>query len=157
MSYRRYDPGVTLSMRRLVSAMLVTTLLAAPATAHTGTPLMRVADGAGYVYSWSASASEVTLSRPGLTIVLRPGNRRYEINDRVVYASEAPVYENGDLVVPADVVTQLRALSAGRTPDARAMEGARTGSVARYAGVSGSLTISAHPVTGRDAITVDGT
>jgi hypothetical protein len=144
-------------MRHLFVAMLATTLLAAPATAHTGTPLMRVADGAGYVYAWSASASEVTLSRPGLTIVLRPGNRRYEINDRVAYASEAPVYENGDLVVPADVVAQLRALAAGRTPDARAMEGARTGSVSRYAGLSGSLTLSAHPVTGRDAIAVDGT
>src|SRR6202165_2444858 len=143
-------------MRRLFAAVVAMTLLAAPATAHTGTPLMRVAEGAGYVYAWSASASELTLSRPGLTVVLRPGNRRYEINDRVAYASEAPVYENGDLVVPADVVAELRML-AGRTPDARAMEGARTGSVARNVGVSGSLTISAHTVTGREAIAIDGT
>src|SRR5665213_734297 len=89
-------------MRHLAATLVATALLATPATAHTGTPLMRVADGAGYVYAWSASASEVTLSRPGLTIVLRPGNRRYEINDRVAYASEAPVYENGDLTVLVD-------------------------------------------------------
>ncbi len=119
---------------------------------------MRVAENAGYVYAWSTSASEVTLSRPGLTIVLRPGTRRYEVNERVEYASEAPVYENGDLFVPGDVVTELRTL-AGRTPDARAMEGARTGSVIRpvAATASGSLTISARAVTGREAISIDGT
>jgi copper amine oxidase-like protein len=116
---------------------------------------MRVADGSGYVYTWSASASEVTLSRPGLTIVLRPGNRRYEINDRVAYASEAPVYENGDLIVPADVVSELRAL-AGRYPDARATEGARTGPVSSPVAASGSLTLTARQATGREAIVVDG-
>jgi copper amine oxidase-like protein len=142
-------------MRHLAATFVATALLATPATAHTGTPLMRVADGAGYVYAWSASASEVTLSRPGLTIVLRPGNRRYEINDRVAYASEAPVYENGDLFVPNDVVFALRAL-AGRNPDARATEGARTGSVTTPATVSGSLTITARMAAGRDAIVVDG-
>ena len=147
---------MTLSMRRLAAAVVATTLLATPATAHTGTPLMRVAESAGYAYAWSASASEVILSRPGLTIVLRPGNRRYEINDRVAYASEALVYENGDLVVPADVVSQLRAL-AGRTPAARATEGARTGSVSVPATASGSLTIRAQAAAGREAIVVDGT
>jgi hypothetical protein len=143
-------------MRRLAATIVAVTLFATPAAAHTGTPLMRVADSAGYVYSWSASASEVTLSRPGLTIVLRPGNRRYEINDRVAYAAQAPVYENGDLFVSDDVVTQLRTL-AGRTPDTRAMEGARTGPVTTSATASGSLTVKARAATGRDAIVVDGT
>jgi hypothetical protein len=142
-------------MRHLAATLVATALLATPATAHTGTPLMRVADGAGYVYAWSASASEVTLSRPGLTIVLRPGNRRYEINDRVAYASEAPVYENGDLTVPADVVNALRLL-AGRTPDARATEGARTGSASTPATTSGSLSLTAHLAAGREAIVIDG-
>jgi Copper amine oxidase N-terminal domain len=142
-------------MRLLAATIVATALLATPATAHTGTPLMRVAEGAGYVYAWSASASEVTLSRPGLTIVLRPGNRRYEINDRVAYASEAPVYENGDLFVSSDVVSQLRLL-AGRNPDARATEGTRTGSASTPGTVSGSLTITARLAAGRDAIVVDG-
>lgn len=141
-------------MRRFGATMVATALLASPATAHTGTPLMRVAQAAGYVYTWSASASEVTLSRPGLTIVLRPGNRRYEINDRVAYASEAPAYENGDLFVPADVVTQLRAL-AGATPVSRATEGARPGPT--LAQQTGKLTLTARPAVGRVAIVVDGT
>lgn len=142
-------------MRRFGATLVAMALLAAPATAHTGTPLMRVAQAAGYVYTWSASASEVTLSRPGLTIVLRPGNRRYEINERVAYASEAPVYENGDLAVSADVVNELRAL-AGATPVSRAMEGARPGSTI-LAQQSGKLTISARSAVGRAAIVVDGT
>jgi Copper amine oxidase N-terminal domain len=142
-------------MRHLVAALVATALLATPATAHTGTPLMRVADEAGYVYAWSASASEVTLSRPGLTVVLRPGNRRYLINERVAYASEAPVFENGELFVPADVVSQLRML-AGRNPDARATEGARTGPVSGPVTASGALTLTARQVTGREAIVVDG-
>ena len=142
-------------MRHLAATFVATALLATPATAHTGTPLMRVAEAAGYVYAWSASASEVTLSRPGLSIVLRPGNRRYEINDRVAYASEAPVYENGDLVVPMDVVNQLRLL-AGRNPDVRATEGARTGSVSTPVTASGKLTLTARMATGRAAIEIDG-
>jgi hypothetical protein len=142
-------------MRHLAATFVATALLATPATAHTGTPLMRVAEAAGYVYAWSASASEVTLSRPGLSIVLRPGNRRYEINDRVAYASEAPIYENGDLVVPMDVVTQLRLL-AGRNPDVRATEGARTGSVSTPVTASGKLTLTARMATGRAAIEIDG-
>jgi hypothetical protein len=143
-------------MRRLAAAIVATTLLATPATAHTGTPLMRVAESAGYVYAWSASASEVTLSRPGLTVVIRPGNRRYEINDRVAYASEAPVYGAGDIVVPDDVVQALRVL-AGRYPASRAMEGARTGPVSAPQTASGSLTIRASAATNREAIVVDGT
>ena len=143
-------------MRHLVATLVATALPVLPATAHTGTPLMRVAGAAGYVYAWSAPASEVTLSRPGLTIVLRPGNRRYEINDRVAYASEAPVYENGDLSVPGDVVAELRSL-AGATPGPRAMEGTRPGPVAAPVSASGKLTISVRPATGREGIVVDGT
>ena len=141
-------------MRHLVAAIVATALPVLPATAHTGTPLMRVAGAAGYAYAWSASAAAVTLSRPGLTIVLRPGNRRYEINDRVAYASEAPVYENGDLFVSEDVVAELRSL-AGATPVSRAMDGTRPGPVS--APVSGKLTISARPAAGREGIVIDGT
>ena len=143
-------------MRRLSATLVAAALLTAPATAHTGTPLMRVAEATGYAYAWSASASEVTLSRPGLTVVLRPGNRRYEVNDRVEYASEPPVYGAGDLVVPDDVVQELRTL-AGRYPDARAMEGARPGPAPYLAPASGSLTISARQAAGSEAILVDGT
>src|ERR1700733_4821492 len=141
-------------MRRFGAMIIATAFLATPATAHTGTPLMGVAQAAGYAYAWSASASEVTLSRPGLIIVLRPGSRRYEINDHVAYASDAPVYENGDLVVPADVVTQLRAL-AGASPVSRATEGARPGPIP--AQQTGKLTLTARPAVGRVAIVVDGT
>src|SRR3981081_4540658 len=143
-------------MRRLGATIVASAFLISPATAHTGTPLMRVAQAAGYVYTWSASASEVTLSRPGLTIVLRPGNRRYEINDRVAYASEAPVYENGALFVPNDVVAELRLL-AGANPVSRAMEGARPGPVSPLSSANGKLTIAARPAIGREGIVVDGT
>ena len=146
--------AVTTPMRRLAAMLVATALPALPATAHTGNSLRRVAGQAGYAYAWSASASEVTLSRPGLTIVLRPGNRRYQINDRVAYASEAPVYENGDLLISDDVAAELRTL-AGRTPVSRAMEGTRIGTVTGYA--TGSLTLTAQPAAGRDAIVVDGT
>ncbi|HZO94076.1 MAG TPA: stalk domain-containing protein [Candidatus Baltobacteraceae bacterium] len=142
-------------MQRLAVALVAAALPASPATAHTGTPLARVAGSAGYAYAWSASASEVTLSRPGLTIVLRPGDRRYEINDRVEYASEAPTYGSGDLLVSSDVVAELRML-AGRTPVVRAMEGARPGTVVSD-NASGSLTLTARPAVGRAGIVVDGT
>ncbi len=142
-------------MRRFAAAFVATTLSAIPATAHAGSSLQRVADQVGYAYAWSASASEVTLSRPGLTVVLRPGNRRWQINDRVAYASEAPVYENGDLSVSADVVAELRAL-AGRYPVSRAMEGTRIGAAAAPASASGALSIQLSPAPGASAVVVDG-
>jgi hypothetical protein len=151
-------------MRRLAATLVATALSAFPAIAHAGTSLERVADQVGYAYAWSASASEVTLSRPGLTVVLRPGNRRYQINDRVAYAGEAPVYENGDLSVSADVVAELRTL-AGRYPVTRATEGTRIGTsttapgfptVPSPASASGSLSILVSPAPGREAVVVDG-
>lgn len=156
----RYDRSVTNPMRRLAATLVATALSAFPAIAHAGTSLERVADQVGYAYAWSASASEVTLSRPGLTVVLRPGNRRYQINDRVAYASEAPVYENGDLSVSADVVAELRVL-AGRYPVTRATEGTRIGTstaptVPGPASASGSLSILVSPAPGREAVAVDG-
>jgi len=147
---------VIIPMRHLAVAIVAAALPALPATAHTGNSLLRVAGAAGYAYAWSVSASEVTLSRPGFTIVLRPGNRRYEINDRVVYASEAPVYENGDLFVPNDVVAELRAL-AGATPVSRATEGARPGPASSLSSASGKLTVAVRPAIGREGIVVDGT
>ena len=143
-------------MRHLAAAIVAAALPALPATAHTGNSLLRVAGAAGYTTVWSVSASEMTLSRPGLTIVLRPGNRRYEINDRVTYASEAPVSVNGDLLIPDDVATQLRTL-AGAIPVSRAMEGARPGPLTYAQTASGSLTMTARQVAGREAIVVDGT
>jgi hypothetical protein len=150
-------------MRHLAATLVATALSAFPAIAHAGTSLERVADQVGYAYAWSASASEVTLSRPGLTVVLRPGNRRYQINDRVAYAGEAPVYENGDLSVSADVIAELRVL-AGRYPVSRATEGTRVGSstnppsptVPNPASASGSLSILVSPAPGREAVVVDG-
>jgi hypothetical protein len=159
----RYDRSVTFPMRHLAAALVATALSASPAIAHTGTSLQRVADQVGYAYAWSASASEVALSRPGLTVVLRPGNRRYQINDRVAYASEAPVYEHGDLSVSNDVVTELRAL-AERYPMSRATEGTRSGSptdfgsstVPHPSSASGVLSIMLSPAPGREAVIVDG-
>ena len=148
--------AVNPSMRRLAAALVATALPALPATAHTGDSLRRVAAESGYAYAWSASASEVTLSRPGVTIVLRPGLRRYEINDRVAYASEAPVDEHGDLAVPDDVVAQIRAFARGAAMP-RATEGTGTETVAASARASGKLTLTVRQATGRDAIVVDGT
>ncbi len=150
----RYDRSVIIPLRRLAAPFVATALSVIPATAHAGTSLQRAAEQVGYAYAWSASASVVTLSRPGLTIVLRPGNRRWQINDRVAYASEAPVYENGDLSVSGDVISELRAL-AGRYPVSRATEGTRIGSATSPV-ASGSLTLALRMVAGRDAIAVDG-
>ncbi len=121
----------------------------------------RVADQVGYAYAWSASASEVTLSRPGLTVVLRPGNRRYQINDRVAYAGEAPVYENGD-----SVRFRRRGGRAARTRRTLPGVACHGGHAHRYepilppvpnpASASGSLSILVSPAPGRDAVVVDG-
>ena len=137
---------------RLAAAIIATTLPAIPADAHPGTPLQRAAADTGYAYAWSVSTSEVTLTRPGHVLTIRPGTRRYLIDDHVAYAADAPVYENGDLLVSADVVNELRTL-AGSTLGPRATDGARGSSAAT---ASGAITLHARALS-RDQIAVDGT
>ena len=119
--------------------------------AEASIPLARVASENGYAYAWAASEAAVTLTRPGVVIVFRAGQKLYRIGDRVVAADRAPEYDGTDLVVTPAVAAVLRrvALEHPLPPQPAAMP-------APAAAATGALTVEARPLAGRDAIAIRG-
>jgi hypothetical protein len=141
-----------MSPARLAFALTFIAAVAAPAVAaEPSVPLTRVAAENGYAYAWLAGEGAVSLSRPGLVVVLRAGQKLYRVGDRVVSADSAPYYDGTDLVVSQVVAANLRRLAqAFPVPPPPIAPPTQT------AAVTGSLSVEARQVAGRDAIAVSG-
>ncbi len=137
---------------RLAFALTFIAAVAAPAVAaEPSIPLARIAAENGYAYAWLAGEGAVSLSRPGVVVVLRAGQKLYRVGDRVLSADRAPYYDGTDLVVSQAVAANLRRL-AQEFP-------LPPGSLApptQTAPITGTLTVEARQVAGRDAIVVSG-
>jgi len=141
-----------MSPARLAFAITFIAAVAAPAAAaETSYPLTRVAAENGYTYAWLASEGAVSLSRPGLVVVLRAGQKLYRAGDRVLSADRAPYYDGTDLVVSPAVAANLRRLA-----QAYPVSPPPFAPPTQTAAVTGSLSVEARQVAGRDAIAVSG-
>jgi len=137
---------------RLAFALTFIAAVAAPAVAaEPSIPLARIATENGYAYAWLASEGAVSLSRPGVVVVLRAGQKLYRAGDRVISADRAPYYDGTDLVVSPAVAANLRRIAQmfPLNPPAFAPP-------TQTAALSGSLSVEARQVAGRDAIAVSG-
>ncbi len=114
--------------------------------------LSRLASELGYTYAYLGADAVVTLSRPGLTIVFRPGDARYDVNDQVQIAPQAPRFEHNEVVVSDAMIARLRSLAA-RYPDAETHPVAGS----THPIPTGPVTISATHADGRQAAIVWGT
>ena len=141
-----------MSLARLAFTLTFIAAVAAPAVAaEPSVPLTRVAAENGYVYAWLAGEGAVSLSRPGVVVVLRAGQKLYRVGDRVISADSAPYYDGTDLVVSQVVAANLRRLAqAFPVPPPPIAPPTQT------AAVTGSLSVEARQVAGRDAIAVRG-
>jgi hypothetical protein len=91
---------------------IVASAAAAPAFADRETALARVAADLGYDYSYLGPEDAVSLSLPGVTIVLRPGERLFDVNDRTeAMDGSAPRFSRDDLYVSDAMVRTLRAIA----------------------------------------------
>ena len=113
--------------------------------------LSRVASELGYTYAYLGADAVVTLSRPGLTIVFRPGDLRYDVNDQVQIAPEAPRFEHNDVVVSDALIARLRTLAARYPAEAH------QAAAPLHPIPTGPVTISATHADGREAAIVWGT
>jgi hypothetical protein len=74
--------------------------------------LSRVAAELGYVYSYLGPEDAVSLSRPGVTILVRPGERLFDVNDRTeAMDGAAPRFSRHDFYVSPQFVARLRAIA----------------------------------------------
>jgi len=145
-------------LKRFATAMLglsAMALSALPATAQNGTALSSTAAQAGLSYAWVPAEGAATLTGLGLAILVRPGQRLYEVNDREEVADREPIANGkGEVFISPALARRIESLAQGRRMDAADRSVARI--VIGQASSSGPITISMRPIPGRDAIGVDG-
>jgi hypothetical protein len=117
--------------------------------------LSGVARAYGFTYASQSTQRAVVLTRPGLSLLIRAGDPRYQVNDEVWYLT-SPVFRNNQIFVDAAferIVADLAAAHPWPAPAAPML-----------ASVSGDpaaappkLTVSATYVDGSEAIDVSGT
>ncbi|HKU68974.1 MAG TPA: hypothetical protein VJP85_14470, partial [Candidatus Baltobacteraceae bacterium] len=115
--------------------------------------LTTTAARSAYNLQWLLPERAVTLYRPGLVIVIRPGEREYEVNSRVEFADAPPAYVNGDLLISASLASRLKRL-ASMAYVRPASSGARSAEAPATA--SGPITVDARQLQGSEAVSVNG-
>jgi hypothetical protein len=134
---------------------------AAPATASTHDVALRhIAEQLGYEYAYLGPQDAVTLSRPGVTILLRPGESTFDVNDRTETTGEAPHFYQNDLYVSRDLANHLAEIASRypRTEHTNVVV-AQQGMKVAQAPVSatGAISLEIRPVPGSDEVAVTGT
>jgi len=85
--------------------------MVAPAQDHL-TSLTDVAKKLGYTYAYLGPDEAVSLNRPGVSVIIRPGAPLFDMNDRTIPVSgSVPVYSNGDIYVSTAMIGLLRRLA----------------------------------------------
>jgi hypothetical protein len=146
---------------RLVTATL--TIAAAmdhAALAQTDVRLSHVAAELGYTYAWLGPENAVALTRPGVVILVRPGENFVEVNDRTEMTESAPRAERGELYVTPALANQIRRIS-GNAPVRPHASGVSSAPVPRGAVVaqrstSGVISLDARPLAGSEALLISG-
>jgi len=140
----------------LATAIMLSSLPALAAGGGSLLPLATVAARAGYTYQWEPGHSSVVLSRPGIVVVLRPGESVYQENNQTAVADESPSYAHGDLYVTPALANRLAVL-AGRSPSMVRNAGGLTVVGQSDVSAHGAISLEAQPLHGSEAISVDGT
>ncbi len=140
----------------LATAIMLSSLTALAAPDGSLLPLASVAARAGYAYQWQPGHSYVVLSRPGIVVVLRPGESVYQVNNQTAVADESPSYSRGDLYVTPALANRLAVL-AGRSPSMVRIAGGPTVVAQSDISAHGAITLEAQPLQGAEAISIDGT
>ena len=133
---------------------------AAPAAAATHDVALRhIAEQLGYEYAYLGPQDAVTLSRPGVTILLRPGESTFDVNDRTETTGQAPHFYLNDLYVSRDLANQLAEIASRypRTEHTNVIVGQmQPSSAAAPADVRGTISLDVRQAPGSEAVAVSG-
>jgi hypothetical protein len=108
-----FSPGGSLIALFRVTALAVAIVasLSQYAQAANMLPLSSVAHEYGFYYTTESTEVAAQLSRPGLSILVRAGDPRYQVNDDVQYLSRTPVFHNNEIYVDAAFESVLARLA----------------------------------------------
>jgi hypothetical protein len=132
----------------------------APAVAQAqGVALRHIAEQLGYDYAYMAQQDAVTLRRPGVAILLRPGETTFAVNDRTETTTRAPWFFRGDLYVSTVLADQLAEIATRylRPQPARVAVREATVPGEATANPSGTISLDVRPLPGSEAIVASGT
>jgi hypothetical protein len=109
-------------------------------------PLTSVAQQLGFHYAYLGPDEAVALSRPGIVVILRPGEPLYELNDRSIpIDGPSPSYKGGEVFISRTLFATLRRLAATSAP-ATAVD-LTPRQLSQMAGPKGPVTIDALTAT----------
>ena len=107
----------------------------------------------GFIFVTHETEAAVQLARPGISVLIRAGNPRYQVNDDVRYLARAPVVRNNQIYVDAAFERTLADLAAAHPwPVALVVPPAAVAAAAPL-----TLTIGAKYVEGTSNIAISGT
>jgi hypothetical protein len=93
--------------------IFASTTVPAVVQAQEGYALSKVAADLGYKYAYLGPEDAITLSRPGVTILIRPGNVLFDVNDRTEsMQGSPPVFDLDEVYVSESFVDRLRQIAA---------------------------------------------
>jgi hypothetical protein len=149
-------------MHKSRTAILLTFFLAialfqnAPAQSS-GRSISALAARDGYTVQWLLPERSVTLLRPGMAILVMPGERMYFVNNHVEFSDRTPVYNNGDLIVSPTFAARIaRLASAAAAAERLAYQAPAGPQIAVEPPVTGPITMNVRPIQGRPAVVVNG-
>lgn len=134
-------------------ALSVPVLGVSAAAAERMFSLQSVAAQSGFSYAWLAGEQAASIAKPGVVIVVRPGNPFYEVNDASEFASTSPQSSGNDVLIPDSIARRIRSFARVQSSGAIL----HAGSLAVGAPPSGALAIHLDAAQGQEAVVVTGT
>jgi hypothetical protein len=92
-------------------AALAVSALPAQAVSKHEVAVSRVAAQLGYGYAYLGVQDAVQLTRPGLLVLIRPGEKLIDVNDRTEAVDVPPRFDHSELYVSDSFVERLRRLA----------------------------------------------
>lgn len=139
----------------IVLSVFGTIALGANAQAQTtSVSLTKTATTNKYTLQWLFPGRSIQLYRPGVVIVIRPGDREYDVNNRVEFSDAPPTYVNGDLLISTALAARLQRLAAIAAVPAASSEVRFT--EAAPVTSSGALAMDVRPDQGTEALIITG-
>ncbi len=147
--------------RFATGAALVAAIFATAPAAIAGheTPLSKAAAELGFQYSYLGPEDAVALTKPGVTIVIRPGELLFDVNDRTeAMDGSPPRFSHDDIYISDSLLSRLRQLAVryGVAPGSGVIS-ITSGQGNGPAPISGAITgLSVVQVPGKQEISVGG-
>jgi len=96
-----------------VLTLFLCSVAPAAVRAEQGTALQKVAADLGYRYAYLGPEDAVSLSRPGVTILVRPGSQVFDVNDRTEsMRGPVPYFSLNDIYVFPEFIERLKQIAA---------------------------------------------